>query len=65
LFQHNFFRTEGVNEKYEFDRLRQSMELVGFSRQSQQKMFNVLSAVLLLGNIEYIKVKRELVVDMV
>ncbi len=41
------------------------MELVGFSRQSQQKMFNVLSAVLLLGNIEYIKVKRELVVDMV
>uniref|UniRef100_A0A914XBB0 Unconventional myosin-IXb n=2 Tax=Plectus sambesii TaxID=2011161 RepID=A0A914XBB0_9BILA len=55
LNQHNFFRTEGVNEKYEFDRLRHSMELVGFSQGSQQKIFNVLSAVLLLGNIEYIK----------
>lgn len=48
---------EGVDERYEFSRLKQSMELVGFSHDSFRKIFCVLSAVLLLGNVHYVKVK--------
>lgn len=47
-----------VDDKYEFNRLRQSMELVGFGVEAQKKIFSVLSAVLLLGNIEYVKVNN-------
>ncbi|XP_055844228.1 unconventional myosin-IXa-like isoform X2 [Episyrphus balteatus] len=44
---------ENCNEKYEFSRLKQSMEMVGFSSEKQRRLFNVLSAVLLLGNVEF------------
>ena len=40
---------EGVDAKYEFSRLRQSMEMVGFSPDKQSKLFALLSAVLLIG----------------
>uniref|UniRef100_A0A914PHG0 Myosin motor domain-containing protein n=1 Tax=Panagrolaimus davidi TaxID=227884 RepID=A0A914PHG0_9BILA len=55
LNQNNFFSCEGINEKYEYDRLKHSMEAVGFSKDSQDKIFGMISAVLLLGNIEFIK----------
>ncbi|XP_052098600.1 unconventional myosin-IXa-like isoform X7 [Mytilus californianus] len=46
---------ERVDEKYEFERLKQSMEMVGFSTVTQKRIFSVLSAVLLLGNVEFKK----------
>uniref|UniRef100_A0A158R5X7 Myosin motor domain-containing protein n=1 Tax=Syphacia muris TaxID=451379 RepID=A0A158R5X7_9BILA len=55
LNQNSFYTAEGVNEKYEYQRLKHAMDAVGFSHISQQNMFSVISAVLLLGNIEYIK----------
>lgn len=44
---------ENCDETYEFSRLKQSMEMVGFSSEKQRRLFNVLSAVLLLGNVEF------------
>ncbi|XP_071169202.1 unconventional myosin-IXb-like isoform X26 [Mytilus edulis] len=49
------FEEERVDEKYEFERLKQSMEMVGFSAVTQKRIFSVLSAVLLLGNVEFKK----------
>uniref|UniRef100_A0A1I7XGK0 Myosin motor domain-containing protein n=1 Tax=Heterorhabditis bacteriophora TaxID=37862 RepID=A0A1I7XGK0_HETBA len=44
-----------MNEKYEFDRLRYAMNSVGFNEYTQSTIFAIISAVLLLGNITYIK----------
>ncbi|KAF6210863.1 hypothetical protein GE061_013974 [Apolygus lucorum] len=44
---------DNVDEKYEFSRLKQSMEMVGFTMEKQRRLFAVLSAVLLLGNVEF------------
>ncbi|KAK6730480.1 hypothetical protein RB195_007130 [Necator americanus] len=54
LNQHEQFSPEGVNEKYEFDRLRRAMNSVGFNTSTQSTIFGLISAVLLLGNISYI-----------
>ncbi|KHJ95256.1 myosin head [Oesophagostomum dentatum] len=54
LNQHEQFSPEGVNEKYEFDRLRRAMSSVGFCTSTQSTIFGLISAVLLLGNIRYI-----------
>lgn len=59
LNQNGLFAVTGVDDAYEFNRLRQSMELVGFSNDSQKKIFSILSAVLLLGNIQYVKVSEK------
>lgn len=40
---------ENVDEDHEFSRLKQSMEMVGFTPEKQRRLFAVLSAVLLLG----------------
>ncbi|VVC45493.1 Ubiquitin-related domain,Myosin head, motor domain,Rho GTPase-activating protein domain,P-loop [Cinara cedri] len=42
-----------LDEKYEFSRLKQSMEMVGFTPEKQRRLFAVLSAVLLLGNVDF------------
>lgn len=47
---------ESPFEKFEFERLKQSMESVGFGTITQQHIFGIISAVLLLGNIQFIKV---------
>lgn len=47
--------SETPSEMYEFERLKTSMESVGFGPLTQQKMFGIISAVLLLGNIKHIK----------
>ncbi|XP_075221620.1 unconventional myosin-IXa-like isoform X2 [Lycorma delicatula] len=44
---------DNVDENYEFSRLKQSMEMVGFTAEKQRRLFAVLSAVLLLGNVEF------------
>ncbi|KAI3421294.1 hypothetical protein GPALN_014914 [Globodera pallida] len=51
------FTCDQCNEKHEFERLKHAMGAVGFSENSQQKIYGMISAVLLLGNIEYIKRK--------
>lgn len=42
---------DNVDEKYEFSRLKQSMEMVGFTAEKQRRLFSVLSAVLLIGTL--------------
>ncbi|XP_077291257.1 unconventional myosin-IXa-like isoform X3 [Arctopsyche grandis] len=44
---------QNIDEKHEFSRLKQSMEMVGFMPDKQRRLFGVLSAVLLLGNVEF------------
>ena len=48
-----------MDEGHEFVRLKQSMEMVGFSSETQRRIFSVLTAVLHLGNVEYKKVDRQ------
>ncbi|KAL3866507.1 hypothetical protein ACJMK2_043800 [Sinanodonta woodiana] len=55
LNQSDCFTLEEVDEENEFSRLKQSMELVGFSVVTQKRIFGVLSAVLLLGNVQFRK----------
>lgn len=57
LNQNEQFSPEGVNEKYEFERLRRAMSSVGFNSCTQATMFKLISAVLLLGNISYVEVR--------
>ncbi|KAL3279519.1 hypothetical protein HHI36_017028 [Cryptolaemus montrouzieri] len=47
------YNLDNVDERYEFSRLKQSMEMVGFTAEKQRRLFSVLSAVLLLGNVEF------------
>lgn len=49
LLQSGCYTLEHEDEKYEFSRLKQSMEMVGFNIEKQRRLFSVLSAVLLLG----------------
>ncbi|KAF5301534.1 hypothetical protein FQR65_LT08838 [Abscondita terminalis] len=57
--QYNYLNKSGcitldnVDESYEFSRLKQSMEMVGFTAEKQRRLFSVLSAVLLLGNVQF------------
>ncbi|XP_077988957.1 unconventional myosin-IXb-like isoform X2 [Glandiceps talaboti] len=53
LNQSKTYTLEGVDEVYEFSRLKQSMEMVGFSRETMRRIFLVLSALLHLGNVEF------------
>ncbi|XP_041367346.1 unconventional myosin-IXAa-like isoform X3 [Gigantopelta aegis] len=53
LCQSDCYGVEGVDENHEFARLRQSMEMVGFSQETQRRIFSVLSAVLHLGNVDF------------
>ncbi len=55
LNQSKCYTLDGVDESYEFSRLQQSMEMVGFSPEKQNRCFQVLSAVLHLGNVEFSK----------
>ncbi|KAH9424357.1 Unconventional myosin-IXb [Dermatophagoides pteronyssinus] len=55
LNQSKCYTLEGVDERHEFFRLTQSMEMVGFSRHKQFLCFSVLSAVLHLGNVQFSK----------
>uniref|UniRef100_T1JDE0 Unconventional myosin-IXb n=1 Tax=Strigamia maritima TaxID=126957 RepID=T1JDE0_STRMM len=55
LNQSDCYTLEGADESYEFQRLKQSMEMVGFSAEKQKRLFCVLSALLHLGNVEFMK----------
>ncbi|KAK4304536.1 hypothetical protein Pmani_023513 [Petrolisthes manimaculis] len=53
LNQSKCYTIEACDEQFEFVRLKQSMEMVGFTPDKQHRLFAVLSAVLLLGNVEF------------
>ena len=55
LNQSKCYTLEGVDEAYEFSRLKQSLEMVGFSSSKQNRLYAVLSAVLQIGNVEFVK----------
>ncbi|XP_064475014.1 unconventional myosin-IXa-like isoform X2 [Ornithodoros turicata] len=55
LNQSQCYKVEGTDEAFEYMRLTQSMEMVGFSADKRKKLIRVLSAVLHLGNIEFSK----------
>ncbi|GMT28295.1 hypothetical protein PFISCL1PPCAC_19592 [Pristionchus fissidentatus] len=76
LNQNGNIPPHSTSEKFEFDRLYHSMLSVGFADDIQQRVFSVISAVLLLGNVNFIKrpgyhsddaayIENEEVVDMV
>ncbi|XP_078617070.1 unconventional myosin-IXb-like isoform X15 [Branchiostoma floridae x Branchiostoma japonicum] len=55
----NYEVSEGEDRVFEFNRLRQSMEMVGFYSGTQKRIFAVLSAVLHLGNIVFNRIFRD------
>ncbi|XP_048577592.1 unconventional myosin-IXAa [Nematostella vectensis] len=55
LNQSKCYTIEGIDESYEFLRLKQSMEMVGFTADVQKRIFCALSAVLHIGNIQFKK----------
>ncbi|XP_035666787.1 unconventional myosin-IXAa-like isoform X2 [Branchiostoma floridae] len=59
LNQSNYEVSEGEDRVFEFNRLRQSMEMVGFYSGTQKRIFAVLSAVLHLGNIVFNRIFRD------
>ncbi|EEC15052.1 myosin-IX, putative [Ixodes scapularis] len=55
LNQSQCYTLEGTDEAFEYTRLMQSMEMVGFNLDKRKRLIRVLSAVLHLGNIEFSK----------
>ncbi|XP_066536632.1 unconventional myosin-IXb isoform X2 [Hoplias malabaricus] len=53
LKQDNPHLEDQAEIQYEFKRLHQAMELVGFLPATKKQIFSVLSAILYLGNLEY------------
>lgn len=49
LNQSKCYIIDGCDEQFEYLRLKQSMEMVGFTQAKQNRLFSILSAVLLLG----------------
>ena len=49
---------ESINEKGEMEKLRKAMGSVGFCKETQNTVFSMISAVLLLGNVNYVKVRN-------
>lgn len=57
LNQSKCYTIEGCDEQFEFVRLKQSMEMVGFTPDKQHRLFAILSAVLLIGNVDFMPKK--------
>lgn len=55
LGQHTIVTLESVDEIAEFHRLRESLTMLGFVPELQNRMFTILSAILHIGNIEFEK----------
>ncbi|GLT47521.1 hypothetical protein SLA2020_212130 [Shorea laevis] len=55
LNQSNFYELEGVDESKEYLTTRRAMEVVGISLEEQDAIFQVVAAILHLGNIEFVK----------
>lgn len=55
LNQSKCYTLNGMDEAYEFSRLKQSLEMVGFSTEKQKRLMALLASVLHLGNVEFSK----------
>ena len=55
LNQSKCYTLDGVDEAYEYSRLKQSLEMVGFTNEKHKRLNSVISAVLHLGNVEFTK----------
>lgn len=55
LNQSKCYTLDGVDEAYEYSRLKQSLEMVGFTNEKHKRLNSVISAVLHIGNIEFTK----------
>ncbi|KAK3742086.1 hypothetical protein QZH41_017546 [Actinostola sp. cb2023] len=53
LNQSKCYSIDGIDEAYEFLRLKQSMDMVGFTIDIQQRIFRALASVLNIGNIRF------------
>ncbi|KAK7284191.1 hypothetical protein RJT34_18932 [Clitoria ternatea] len=58
LNQSNCFELEGVDEYKEYTATRRAMDIVGISSEEQDSIFQVVAAILHLGNIEFVKGKE-------
>ncbi|XP_020213120.1 myosin-6 [Cajanus cajan] len=58
LNQSNCFQLEGVDESKEYRDTRRAMDIVGISSKEQDAIFQVVAAILHLGNIEFVKGKE-------
>ena len=55
LNQSKCYTLEGVDEAYEYSRLKQSLEMVKITNEKHKLLNSVISAVLHLGNVEFTK----------
>ncbi|XP_055077054.1 unconventional myosin-IXb isoform X4 [Periophthalmus magnuspinnatus] len=55
LKQQNFKIEDEEDLRHDFERLQQAMEMVGFLPPTKKQIFSVLSAILYLGNVTYIR----------
>ncbi|KAM9479887.1 unconventional myosin-IXb-like isoform 17-T17 [Salvelinus alpinus] len=55
LKQQNFKIEDEEDLRHDFERLQQAMEMVGFLSATKKQIFSVLSAILYLGNVTYMK----------
>ncbi|XP_012569386.1 myosin-6-like isoform X1 [Cicer arietinum] len=55
LNQSNCYELEGVDESKEYSATRRAMDVVGISSEEQDAIFQVVAAILHLGNIEFVK----------
>ncbi|XP_072294895.1 unconventional myosin-IXb isoform X2 [Eucyclogobius newberryi] len=55
LKQQNFKIEDEEDLRHDFERLQQAMEMVGFLPSTKKQIFSVLSAILYLGNVTYIR----------
>lgn len=55
LNQSKCYTLEGVDEVHELSRLKQSLEMVGFSAEKQRRVMALLAAVLHVGNVQFSK----------
>ncbi|XP_019055618.1 PREDICTED: myosin-12-like isoform X2 [Nelumbo nucifera] len=58
LNQTNCYEVENVNDAREYLETRNAMDIVGISQEEQEAIFQVVAAILHLGNIEFIKGKE-------
>ncbi|KAK4794857.1 hypothetical protein SAY86_012851 [Trapa natans] len=58
LNQSNCFQLEGLDESKEYIATRRAMEVVGISSDEQDAIFQVVAAILHLGNVEFMKGKE-------
>ncbi|AES81671.2 putative myosin ATPase [Medicago truncatula] len=55
LNQSNCYELEGLDESKEYITIRRAMDVVGISIENQDAIFQVVAAILHLGNIEFVK----------